>query len=308
MVSNSRTPKSNSAKSAFEEIFSCPAAEVWTKKSKAQKNSNLNVLFCSLDVFFMFLLFICFCGKDNVSLQTSGRMWRENRIFAFGINRNTMKVINFAETNSVINQYVAEIRDVNIQGDRMRFRRNIERIGELMAYEMSKELTYSVKQVQTPLGVAPASTPDDQVVIATVFRAGLPLHQGFLNVFDRAGNAFVSAYRYYKDKECRELDVHIEYIAAPDLSQKTVMLVDPMLATGESMELAYRAFLSKGRPARLLIACVIASRQGVEHLQRIFPDDDVVLWCAAIDPELNERSYIVPGLGDAGDLAYGDKL
>lgn len=126
-----------------------------------------------------------------------------------------MKVINFAETNSVINQYVAEIRDVNIQGDRMRFRRNIERIGELMAYEMSKELTYSVKQVQTPLGVAPASTPDDQVVIATVFRAGLPLHQGFLNVFDRAGNAFVSAYRYYKDKECRELDVHIEYIAAP---------------------------------------------------------------------------------------------
>ena len=165
-----------------------------------------------------------------------------------------------------------------------------------------------MKQVQTPLGVAPASTPDDQVVIATVFRAGLPLHQGFLNVFDRAGNAFVSAYRYYKDKECRELDVHIEYIAAPDLSQKTVMLVDPMLATGESMELAYRAFLSKGRPARLLIACVIASRQGVEHLQRIFPDDDVVLWCAAIDPELNERSYIVPGLGDAGDLAYGDKL
>ena len=176
-----------------------------------------------------------------------------------------MKVINFAETNSVINQYVAEIRDVNIQGDRMRFRRNIERIGELMAYEMSKELTYSVKQVQTPLGVAPVSTPDDDVVIATVFRAGLPLHQGFLNVFDRAGNAFVSAYRYYKDKECRELDVHIEYIATPDLTQKTLMLVDPMLATGESMELAYRAFLSKGRPARLLIACVIASRQGVEH-------------------------------------------
>ena len=219
-----------------------------------------------------------------------------------------MKVINFAETNSIINQYVAEIRDVDVQGDRMRFRRNIERMGELMAYEMSKELAYSVKQVQTPLGVAPVSTPDDEVVIATVFRAGLPLHQGFLNVFDRAGNAFVSAYRYYKDKECRELDVHVEYIAAPDLSRKTVMLVDPMLATGESMELAYRAFLSKGRPARLLIACVIASRQGVEHLQRLFPADDVILWCAAIDPDLDERSYIVPGLGDAGDLAYGDKL
>ena len=219
-----------------------------------------------------------------------------------------MKIVNFAETDSVLNQYVAEIRDVQVQGDRLRFRRNIERIGEIMAYEMSKELAYSVKQVQTPLGVAQARTPDDDVVVATVFRAGLPLHQGFLNVFDRAGNAFVSAYRYYKDKECRTLDVHIEYIAAPDLSQKTLMIVDPMLATGESMELAYKAFLTKGRPARLMIACVIASRQGVEHLQRLFPDDDVTLWCAAIDPVLNERSYIVPGLGDAGDWAYGGKL
>ena len=126
-----------------------------------------------------------------------------------------MKVVNFAESNSVLNQFVAELRDVRVQGDRMRFRRNVERIGELMAYEMSKELTYSLKQVTTPLGVATASTPDDELVIATVFRAGLPLHQGFLNVFDRAGNAFVSAYRYYKDKECRTLDVHIEYIAAP---------------------------------------------------------------------------------------------
>lgn len=219
-----------------------------------------------------------------------------------------MKIINLADRNSILNQYVAEIRDVNIQTERMRFRRNIERIGECMAYEMSKELTYSVKQVQTPLGVAPASTPDDSLVIATVFRAGLPLHTGFLNVFDRAGNAFVSAYRYYKDKECRTIDVHIEYIATPDLTGKTLMLVDPMLATGESMELAYKAFLTKGRPARLLIACVIASRQGVEHLQRLFPDDDVQLWCAVIDPKLNERSYIVPGLGDAGDLAYGDKV
>ncbi len=219
-----------------------------------------------------------------------------------------MKVIDFAETNSVINQYVAEIRDVEIQKERLRFRRNIERIGELMAYEMSKELTYSVKQVQTPLGVAQASTPDDELVVATVFRAGLPLHQGFLNVFDRAGNAFVSAYRYYKDKECRELDVHIEYIASPDLTGKTLLLVDPMLATGESMELAWKAFLSKGTPKRLLIACVIASRQGVEHLQQVFPGDKVALWCAAIDSELNGLSYIVPGLGDAGDLAYGGKL
>ena len=219
-----------------------------------------------------------------------------------------MRVINFAETNSVINQYVAEIRDVQVQHDRMRFRRNIERIGELMAYEMSKELTYSVKPVQTPLGMAEVCTPDGDVVIGTVFRAGLPLHMGFLHVFDKAGNAFVSAYRYYKDKECRQLDVHIEYIATPGLAGKTLLLVDPMLATGESMELAYRAFLTKGVPGRLMIASVIASRQGVEHMQRLFPADDVSLWCAAIDPELNEHMYIVPGLGDAGDLAFGDKL
>ena len=219
-----------------------------------------------------------------------------------------MRVINFAETNSVMNQYVAEIRDVHTQQDRLRFRRNIERIGELMAYEMSKELAFSVKQVQTPLGMADVCTPDDEVVIGTVFRAGLPFHAGFLNVFDRAGNAFVSAYRYYKDKECHQVDVHIEYIATPDLTGKTLLLVDPMLATGESIELAYRAFLTKGTPARLQVACVIASRQGVEHLMHLFPGDEVGLWCAAIDPELNEHLYIVPGLGDAGDLAYGAKL
>lgn len=219
-----------------------------------------------------------------------------------------MRIINFAETNSVINQYVAEIRDVRIQQDRMRFRRNIERIGELMAYEMSKELSYSVKPVQTPLGVAEVSTIDDEVVIGTVFRAGLPFHAGFLNVFDGAGNAFVSAYRYYRDKECRQVDVHIEYIATPDLSGKTFLLVDPMLATGESMELAYKAFLTKGRPGRLQIACVIASTQGVNHLAKLFPSDEVSLWCAVIDPELNEHMYIVPGLGDAGDLAFGGKL
>ena len=219
-----------------------------------------------------------------------------------------MKVINLSETDSIINQYVAELRDVQIQADRMRFRRNIERIGEMMAYEMSKHLNYSVKSVQTPLGVAQVRTPDDDLVIATVFRAGLPLHLGFLDVFDKAGNAFVSAYRYYKDKECHQLDVHIEYIAAPDLLHKTVLLVDPMLATGESMELAWNAFLTKGKPERLLMACVIASQQGVEHMQRLFPSDDVTLWCAAIDAKLDEHYYIVPGLGDAGDLAYGEKL
>lgn len=219
-----------------------------------------------------------------------------------------MKIINFNEKNSLLNQYVSELRDVNIQTDRMRFRKNLERIGEIMAYEISKELDYSIKNVQTPLGVAPVSTHDDSMVIATVFRAGLPLHIGFLNMFDRADNAFVSAYRYYKDKECRQLDVHIEYIASPDLNDKTLLIVDPMLATGESMELAWKAFLTKGTPRKLHIACVIASQQGVDHLAKLFPEDDITLWCATIDPELNERSYIVPGLGDAGDLAFGGKL
>ena len=219
-----------------------------------------------------------------------------------------MKIINFAESNSILNQYVAELRDVTVQNDRMRFRRNIERIGELMAYEMSKTMEYSIKDIQTPLGVAQASTPDDKLVIATVFRAGLPLHAGFLNVFDKAGNAFVSAYRYYKDKDHRDLDVRIEYIATPDLTDKTVLLVDPMLATGESLELAWKAFLTKGTPAKLMIACVIASKVGVERLKKLFPSDDVTLWCGVIDPGIDEHSYIVPGLGDAGDLAYGEKI
>ena len=219
-----------------------------------------------------------------------------------------MKVINLAETNSILNQYVAEMRDVNVQGDRMRFRRNIERIGELMAYEISKDLDFSKKKIQTPLGIAEASTPDDNVVIATVFRAGLPLHNGFLNIFDKAGNAFVSAYRYYKDKEHRDLDVRIEYIATPDLTDKTVMLVDPMLATGESLELAWKAFTTKGIPSKLVIACIIASQPGVERIKRVFAGQDVTLWCAVIDPDIDERSYIIPVLGDAGDLAYGEKI
>lgn len=219
-----------------------------------------------------------------------------------------MKVINLAERNSILNQFVAELRDINVQNDRMRFRRNIERIGELMAYEISKDLSYSTKKIQTPLGTAEASTPDDNVVIATVFRAGLPLHNGFLNIFDKAGNAFVSAYRFYTDESHRDIDVKIEYIATPDLTDKTVLLVDPMLATGESMELAWKAFTTKGIPSKLIIACIIASQAGVDRIKDVFKDQDVTLWCGAIDPEIDEHKYIVPGLGDAGDLAYGEKI
>ena len=219
-----------------------------------------------------------------------------------------MKVFDLGVRDTVLNQYVAELRDVNVQTDRMRFRRNVQRIGHVMAYEISKTLVYEPISVQTPLATATASIPVDDIVIGTVLRAGLPFHQGFLDIFDKAGNAFISAYRYYTDRECRNIDVHIEYIASPNLDGCTFIIVDPMLATGESLELAYKAFLSKGKPRRIILASVIAANEGIEHLQKTFPTDEVELYCAAIDPELNEHRYIVPGLGDAGDLMYGEKM
>lgn len=219
-----------------------------------------------------------------------------------------MKVINLGAQNSVLNKFMAEIRDEKIQKDRMRFRENIKRIGHIEAYEASKLLDYSKKTTTTPLAPCEMSTYDDDVVIATVFRAGLPLHEAFLDIFDEAGNGFVSAYRYYTDKECTKIGVKIEYLATPNLTDKTLMLVDPMLATGDSIELAYKALCTKGIPKRIIIACVIASKQGVEHLKEIFPEVDTILICGAIDPILNEHKYIVPGLGDAGDLMYGEKV
>ncbi|MCR4848090.1 MAG: uracil phosphoribosyltransferase [Bacteroidales bacterium] len=220
-----------------------------------------------------------------------------------------MKIVNFADSNSVINQYVSELRDVRIQGDRNTFRHNLERIGQLMAYEVSKTLTYSEKEIQTPLAKAKANTHDDEIVLATVFRAGLPFHQGFLDVFDHAGNAFVSAYRYYKDEKHEEVGIKVEYLAAPDLTNKTLIIADPMLATGGSLQLAYEALCTKGIPKQLHLCCVIAAQTGVDNILKMFkPLDNVTLWCAAIDPVLNEHKYIVPGLGDAGDLAYGDKI
>ena len=219
-----------------------------------------------------------------------------------------MKVINLSSQNSILGQFMAEVRDADLQKERMRFRQNVIRLGHIAAYEASKYLTYSTKPVQTPLKVAEVSTPDDSIVLGTVFRAGLPFHQGFLDVFDKADNAFVSAYRYYKDRDCSEVGVKIEYIASPILDGKTLIIVDPMLATGESMELAYKALLTKGTPSRVILACVIAAKQGVEYLKRLFPSADITLICCAIDPVLNERKYIVPGLGDAGDLMYGEKV
>lgn len=220
-----------------------------------------------------------------------------------------MEIIDLSLQGTIMNQFVSELRNVNVQNDRMRFRRNLERVGEVMAYEISKRLSYAPKDITTPLGTASVLMPTDPIVVATVFRAGLPLHAGFLNYFDQADNAFVSAYRYYRDKECRQVDVRIDYIATPALNGRTLMLVDPMLATGESMELALEAFCTKGKPKHTHLAAVIASQQGVDHLKTVYGDrKDITLWCAAIDPELNDHSYIVPGLGDAGDLAFGGKL
>lgn len=216
-----------------------------------------------------------------------------------------MEVINFADTPSIVNRYMMELRDVSIQHDPLRFRANLDRIGLIMAYEISKRLEYKETEVSTPLGTCVCREPASNVVLATILRAGLPFHHGFLNCFDRAENAFVSAYRKYKEKG-DTFDVLVEYLASPRLDGKTLILVDPMLATGSSMELAYRALLEKGTPGCIHIASVIASRQSVEYVRSHFPED-TTLWCGAIDDEVNSHSYIVPGLGDAGDLAYGEK-
>lgn len=217
-----------------------------------------------------------------------------------------IEVINFDDTPSIVNKYMMELRDVNIQKDPLRFRTNLDRIGEIMAYEISKHLKYTEIEVQTPLGKATCHETTDHVVLGTILRAGLPFHHGFLNVFDKAENAFVSAYRKYKEKG-DSFDVLVEYLASPSIEGKTLLLVDPMLATGSSMELAYKALLSKGMPAYIHVASVIASRQGVDYIRNHFPADRTTIWCGAIDEEVNSHSYIVPGLGDAGDLAYGEK-
>ena len=215
-----------------------------------------------------------------------------------------MKVVDFSKTNSVVNKFIAEMRDVNIQNDRIRFRTNVQRIGEIIAYEISKELNYESQDVTTPLGIADVNVPSDQIVVAAILRAGLPLHQGVLNIFDDAENAFVSAYRNYNDDY--NFDIHIEYIASPSLDDKVLVLCDPMLATGGSMELAYEALQSKGTPDKLHVVSVIASRQAIEYLEDKLPNDATV-WVGAIDEFLNQHKYIVPGLGDAGDLAFGEK-
>ena len=214
-----------------------------------------------------------------------------------------MKIHNFAEEPSLVSQYLAEMRDTGVQTDRLRFRRNLERLGEIFAYEISKTLTYREHDIATPLGVtARCDMIAEPIVLATIFRAGVPFHQGFLRYYDDAENAFVSAYHKYKEKE--NFDICIEYLASPRLDGKTLVLCDPMLATGASMELSYRALLTKGTPAKVHIASVIASQKAVDYMASVMPPDSE-LWVGVVDPDINAHSYIVPGLGDAGDLAYG---
>ena len=217
----------------------------------------------------------------------------------------TVKIHNLSQQQSLFNQLIAEIRDKDIQQDSLRFRRNLERMGEIFAYEISKQMDYQHKEVRTPLGKADCKVLKEQPVLATILRAGLPLHQGFLNYFDQAENTFISAYRKHHNG-ADEFEVEIEYLSSPSLDGKLVILSDPMLATGSSMVLAYKALLERGTPRHIHVVSVIASEQGLTFTQNNLPDN-ITIWVGAVDAELTARKYIVPGLGDAGDLAYGAK-
>ena len=212
---------------------------------------------------------------------------------------------DFSKSNSIFSQFLSEIRDINVQGDRMRFRRNLQRISEIMAYELSKTLKYSEKTVTTPLGEAQVMTPDDSIVLATILRAGLPMHQGLLNYFDTAESAFVSAFRKHTSEE--EFDIHVEYCASPSIDKKVLVISDPMLATGSSMVMVYDVLKKYGKAKQVHLVVGIATQEALALVKKKFPEN-VKIWVGAIDDELTAQSYIVPGLGDAGDLAFGDKF
>ena len=216
-----------------------------------------------------------------------------------------MTIHNLSEDSSVLNRFIAEIRDQNIQKDAMRFRKNIERIGEVLSYELSKSLSFSSNKIKTPLGVKSILLPNEQLVICSILRAGLPLHNGILNYFDTAENAFISAYRKHIDET--SFTIEVEYLAAPSFENKILILADPMLATGQSLVETHQALLKNGTPKLIHLVAVIGSTEGIDYIQKHFPKD-THLWIATIDDTLNDKGYIVPGLGDAGDLAYGNKL
>ena len=217
-----------------------------------------------------------------------------------------MIIHNFEKENTLLNQFTAELRDVEMQTDRMRFRRNIERIGEILGYELSKTLSYRSRLVKTPLGEKSVSVPNDELVLCSVLRAGLPLHTGLLNYFDTAENAFISAFRYHPD-ENDAFEVITNYLATPSIANKTLVISDPMLATGKTLENILNAFKEHGIPKQIHIVAVIGSRDGIDYIKKRFPEN-TQLWIAAVDENLNSRGYIMPGLGDAGDLSFGTKL
>jgi uracil phosphoribosyltransferase len=217
-----------------------------------------------------------------------------------------MHIHYISEQNSILNHFLAQIRDISIQKDSMRFRKNIERIGEIMAYELSKTLDYKPVAVQTPLGLKQTTTLADHVVLCSILRAGLALHQGFMNFFDEAENGFVSAYRHHYNQD-DAFEILVEYQAAPSFQDKNLILIDPMLATGQSIVAVFNQLHLEQKPKEIHIAVVIAAPEGIAYLEAHLPKE-CHLWVAALDERLNEKNYIIPGLGDAGDLAYGSKL
>lgn len=217
-----------------------------------------------------------------------------------------MKIFNLSEQNSILNSFISELRDVNIQKDSMRFRRNIERIGEILGYEMSKSLQYNATTIETPLGNCEINLLNNDIVLCSILRAGVPLHNGLLNYFDDAENAFISAYRHHK-KDPDSFEIIVEYLACPSLENKTLILADPMLATGQSMLATFEALKPFGKPKKVHLVSVIGAQEGVDFVNKNF-SEDTNLWIATIDSELSDKGYIVPGLGDAGDLAFGKKL
>lgn len=217
-----------------------------------------------------------------------------------------MQIHYLSEGNSILNHFLGQIRNVNVQNDSMRFRRNIERIGEVMAYELSKNLNYEDIQITTPLGIKNTTRICDKLVLCSILRAGLPLHLGFLNYFDDAENGFVSAFRHHYNNDDK-FEIKVEYQAVPNIDQKNLLLIDPMLATGQSMVAVFNTLLTKGTPREIHIAVVLAAPEGIAYLEKHLPDN-CHLWIATLDEKLSDKNYIVPGLGDAGDLAYGNKL
>jgi uracil phosphoribosyltransferase len=217
-----------------------------------------------------------------------------------------MQIHHLSENNSVLNHFLGQIRDVNLQDDSMRFRKNMERIGEIMSYELSKVLDYKSVEIQTPLGIKKTSKIEDQLIICSILRAGLTMHQGFLNYFDNAENGFISAFRHHPNNDT-DFDILVEYQAVANLENKNLLLVDPMLATGQSIVAVYNKLMEKGTPKEIHIAVIIAAPEGVAYLEEQLPDS-CHLWIASLDEKLNDKKYIIPGLGDAGDLAYGTKL